>query len=1104
MNKKIFIYFIFLIHLAGAAGAQELTNFPVMFYSNYQTRLKFEFEIASLSCNNADYRSFINIKNSSDKKTLALEMRPKAIGNLPSNLIITVTERAPKKEQVHSFLLIYKENFEEGQDDWEYDFSSVRKKDDYIASVKKRRQALNLDAPVQQQVQVAPPAVTQPVVTKPAPNTTSATVTDATTVEERFQQAKAAGDNHFFVSNMEQARISYEQARQLKPNDTYINKRLGEIRQRQEDQRLLREKESREAQASEQRYRNAMQMGEDNLKAGRYYSAQNAFMTALIERPDDKAAREKKTEVDTLLKRQQETERDYNTAIENGNLAFTQRQYSIGLEWFEKAQSLKPAETLPKQKIQQIRSKVAEEEEQQRQAAELEKRRRYDAAMKPAEAAFAKRDWNTAESYYREMLVIKVGDAYAIQKLDDIKAGRIADESVRMQREEMALQKKVNDAYNQEMTLGDMAIKARKWDEAENHYLEAAKIKPSENQPQLRMARIATVKDSLAMVERKQLEALELNNKKKQFDGLMLQGNKALAAKDYDAAATSYTAAMQLQPDAEAPQLQLRKIEEIKRAAEAKLAADKEKTEALRVKNEQYDAAINLAATELAAQNFDAATAACNNALTLKPGDAQATIKLAQIKKAKADLAEQQRLAVEQEKNDRYDTAMALGMRAYLANEFDAAVQHYTMAKAVFPDRNTPDKQISAVETRRRDKAEQDSIALERKYAQLLVDGEMAIETGDLAAADKLYLEAKGLKPGSKKVLQMLGYLNDPGERGRLQKISDFNRYKKLLNDAGVAENGGDLAQAKKLLLEAIPLKPNDNLPARIDLQRVEKKMGGAITPLDALQPAAQPVVQNNNTAKTPAAPAGKAGVVTQPEVQPVEKPAEKPAAEKPQPVENAPVTEAVTTPAVSVAAANEHPEPEPVKIAAQPAYDPAKGLVLQETMLPLPAAELLKLHPDIDFTAVPERQKFTTDYYSHDTITNYEQSMLVIKQTARLRITDSLQQVSVTLENIGFSANNAYFKLVIRNYGNTEFITGNMQLSLQRKDGTVVNYAPCYMSGFPYVLPGHYATVVYVARTARMADDEAFQLTVTERRKKTLMSLQISGAKYNNEKDSQ
>jgi hypothetical protein len=176
-----------------------------------------------------------------------------------------------------------------------------------------------------------------------------------------------------------------------------------------------------------------------------------------------------------------------------------------------------------------------------------------------------------------------------------------------------------------------------------------------------------------------------------------------------------------------------------------------------------------------------------------------------------------------------------------------------------------------------------------------------------------------------------------------------------------------------------------------------------------------------------------------------------------------------------------------------------AKGKTTQQALaLPYTQAEFYKRYNTINFREPPVGQKYVADaFFAEDTLENFNICQSILQEAPRLDISDSSNNIKVTLQAINFEGSKAYLKLRIQNLGTKEFLTGRTLLTWYRKTENKVDYYAAYISAFPYVLPGKEFTIVYATRSSNPSPGEEFEFTMDDRLKTTRLSLRIPSEVY-------
>jgi hypothetical protein len=162
--------------------------------------------------------------------------------------------------------------------------------------------------------------------------------------------------------------------------------------------------------------------------------------------------------------------------------------------------------------------------------------------------------------------------------------------------------------------------------------------------------------------------------------------------------------------------------------------------------------------------------------------------------------------------------------------------------------------------------------------------------------------------------------------------------------------------------------------------------------------------------------------------------------------------------------------------------------------------AELWKKYPNIVFGDPPEGQHMAGEYYvPADTLENFRVSKELISMPPWIDThSDTISNVSVTLQSMVFSGVNCYMRFLIRNQSKKDFLVGQMNLNWANGDKGLKDLFPCYVTGYPVVLPGKDLNMVYVSRAVNADEKDTFTFSLKDRFKKIILEVPITGAMYN------
>ncbi|MBL7882942.1 MAG: hypothetical protein JNL69_02660, partial [Bacteroidia bacterium] len=380
------------------------------------------------------------------------------------------------------------------------------------------------------------------------------------------------------------------------------------------------------------------------------------------------------------------------------------------------------------------------------------------------------------------------------------------------------LEKKYADAISK----GDVALGSKDYATAKIQYAAALALKPTEQYPKDKLTEVEKALTDIAAEKARLAKEKELNDK---YNAVIGKADAAFKAKTYDIAKTAYNEAVTLKSEEQYPKDKIEEINKILAEIAAKNASAKEL-------DEKYKAAVAKGDKALLAKIYDEAKAGYNEALEVKPAEQYPKTKLAEIEKALADAAnkdaaEKARMAKEKELNEKYDAAIKKGDADFASKNYDAAKTSYNEALALKATEKYPkDKitEINAIIAK-----EMGAKELEKKYADAISKGDVALGSKDYATAKIQYTAALALKPTEQYPKDKLA----EAEKG-LAELNAANK-EKLLNDkynAAIAK--GDAAftaknyvGAKTAYNEALTVKSAEQYP-KDKITEIDRLMGDA------------------------------------------------------------------------------------------------------------------------------------------------------------------------------------------------------------------------------------------------------------------------------------
>ena len=436
-------------------------------------------------------------------------------------------------------------------------------------------------------------------------------------------------------------------------------------------------------------YDAAMQSGRTKLKAGDYAGAMTQADVALESKPNDKAARQLKTDAKaqqnaTLTAGQRQ--KDYDSAMQNGRTKLKAGDYAGAMTQADVALESKPNDEAARQ------LKTDAKAQQNATLTAAQKQKDYDAAIQNGRAKLKAGDYAGAMTQADLALESKPDDEAARQLKTDAKAQQNATLT--------AAQKQKD--YNAAIQNGRAKLKAGDYADAMKQADVALESKPNDEAArQLKTEAKAQQDTALAAAQRQ-----------KDYDLAMQNGRAKFKAGDYADAMTQADVALESKPNDEAAR-QLK--------TEAKAQQDTALAAAQRQKD--YDLAMQNGRAKLKAGDYADAMTQADVALESKPND-EAARQLKTEAKAQQDTA----LAAAQRQKD-YDAAMQGGRAKLKAGDYADAMKQADVALA-----NKPDDE-AARQLKTDAKAQQDA-ALAAAQKQKDYDTAMQSGRAKLKAAD--------------------------------------------------------------------------------------------------------------------------------------------------------------------------------------------------------------------------------------------------------------------------------------------------------------------------------------------------------------------------------
>ena len=283
----------------------------------------------------------------------------------------------------------------------------------------------------------------------------------------------------------------------------------------------------------ENQYRDAISAADIALQAKDYQKAAAGYQAARGLKPGESYPQEKIDEINATLGEiaaKEAVDKQYRDAISAADIALQAKDYQKALTGYQSAMEIKPAEQYAKGKVLEIETTMAE------QARQLEIENQYVKIIANADAYFKNGKFEEARTAYQEALTIKPAEDFPNQQIIEI--NRTLENQV-AQREQ---------AYQIVISKADNYFTQQDYEMAKLQYDRALELKPDELYP----------KDKLKLVNEQILMKRQLIQA--EYDKTLVEADRSYTSKTYDDAINSYRSAALLKPDEDYPKEMVSRI----------------------------------------------------------------------------------------------------------------------------------------------------------------------------------------------------------------------------------------------------------------------------------------------------------------------------------------------------------------------------------------------------------------------------------------------------------------------------------------------------------------------------------------------------------------
>jgi hypothetical protein len=624
--------------------------------------------------------------------------------------------------------------------------------------------------------------------------------------QKAYETAIAKADKEFKAEKFDAAKLAYNEAKTAKPDEKYPTEQIAKI-----------------DSTVETRTRLAAEAEAEKVRLAEAAAAAEAAKLAAI---------------------QVEKDKNYSEAITKADNFFNEKNYESARTEYRAAQTAKPGETYPQQRITEIGTLMA-----QLSAAQ----KAYETAIAKADKEFKAEKFDAAKLAYNEAKTAKPEETYPTEQIAKIDSTvetrtrlaaeaeaekvRLAETAAAAEAAKLAaIQAEKDKNYSEAITKADNFFNEKNYKAARTEYRTAQTAKPDETYPQQRITEIGMLMAQLSAAQ-------------KAYETAIAKADKEFKAEKFDAAKLAYNEAKTAKPDESYPTEQIAKIDstvetrtrlaaeveaEKVRLAEAAAAAEAAKLAAIQAeKDKNYSEAITKADNFFNEKNYESARTEYRAAQTAKPGENYPQQRITEIGTLIAQLSAAQKA---------YETAIAKADKEFKAEKFDAAKLAYNEAKTAKPDEKYPTEQIakidSTVETRTRlaAEAEAEKVRLaeaaaaaeaaklaaiqaekDKNYSEAITKADNFFNEKNYESARTEYRAAQTAKPNEtypQQRIDEIGKTLAALEQTKKEKELLDKNYANAIQQADRFFNGKTYDQSKVKYQEALKLKPEETYPS--------------------------------------------------------------------------------------------------------------------------------------------------------------------------------------------------------------------------------------------------------------------------------------------------
>lgn len=628
----------------------------------------------------------------------------------------------------------------------------------------------------------------------------------------KYERFILMADEMFSKKTLDDARLNYNKALELKPNADYPRSQLSKI----DDLIAEKVRLNSEKVAFEEKYNQYISTANSELKAGVYTLAKQNYIEALAMKPNEIYPKSQLQKLVGLMEKRARIRADkkllegnYSNLINQADTEFKSEDYANAVSSYQQASSLKPKEVYPKVQLRKAKlalseqNRLADEKAKQEQAMQLLDEK-YTQVISLADAGFSSANYKKAVLNYNKALSFKSGDSYATSQLQKIKDLIAAKESEANELALLTKEKEESDKrFRSFIKKGDRLFAEKSFESSLISYEQALEIKVNDKYAQ---AQVDRIKEFIQLRESEKEKLLTVSEDYKKY---IEKADELYSEDALKLAKEQYLLALDIKQKEVYPKTQIARID-VDLEKQARLEKRNKKAE------QEFENAIKTADSHFKKESYSLAKHHYKLALKIKPDDAYSQSQLREITmilnaKAKAiedDLLTQNQNSFDDnlliKKENDYEEFVAKADKAFRNKYLGMAKVYYSKALKLFERDYPQDKLIEIEKMKMTFKSEE----VREEYERLMSSGDDQLGKNNYSVARHYYNKAMPLASDKNQVLDKLELIKKGVAAGK-QKVLDAE-FNTLFKKGDKAYNTGNLSVAKFYYLKALKIKPED------------------------------------------------------------------------------------------------------------------------------------------------------------------------------------------------------------------------------------------------------------------------------------------------------